>query len=125
MLDLMLWIEKKTWKTLEQQGNGDLRLGAGKRRPQTEMRTTAKGEKGRNAEMRDEVRDGLRNRALLEAPRWSAHRDRQDWGRNIFATYPGVSTTKDAAETGIIAQIGGDTFSMPSCRTDGRSANSA
>jgi hypothetical protein len=29
MLDPMLWIEKKTWKTLEQQGNGDLRLGAG------------------------------------------------------------------------------------------------
>src|SRR3954464_3033383 len=44
MLDPKLWIEKKKRKTLEQQGNGDLRFGAGKRRPQTEMRTTAKGE---------------------------------------------------------------------------------
>jgi hypothetical protein len=43
MLDRMLRIETEAEEALEQQGNGDLRLGAGERRPQTEMRTAAKG----------------------------------------------------------------------------------
>src|SRR5262245_12402853 len=43
MLDRMLLVEAKTGEPLEQQGNGDLRLGAGERRPQAEMRTAAKG----------------------------------------------------------------------------------
>ena len=43
MLDRMLRIETEVEEALEQQGNGDLRLGAGERRPQAEMRTAAKG----------------------------------------------------------------------------------
>ena len=43
MLDGMLRIETKAGEPLEQQGNGDLRLSAGKRRSQAEMRTAAKG----------------------------------------------------------------------------------
>ena len=43
MLDRMLRIETEAEEALEQQGNGDLRLSAGERRPQTEMRTAAKG----------------------------------------------------------------------------------
>ena len=44
MLDRMLRIETEAGEALEQQGNGDLCLGTGERRPQAEMRTTAKGE---------------------------------------------------------------------------------
>src|SRR4029077_19118507 len=44
MLDRMLRIETEVEEALEQQGNGDLRLGAGERCPQAEMRTAAKGE---------------------------------------------------------------------------------
>ncbi len=43
MLDRMLRIETEVEEALEQQGNGDLRIGAGDRRPQAEMRTAAKG----------------------------------------------------------------------------------
>ena len=43
MLDRMLRIETEAEEALEQQGDGDLRLGAGERRPQAEMRTAAKG----------------------------------------------------------------------------------
>ena len=47
MLDRMLRIETKAGEPLEQHGNGDLRLSAGKRRSQAEMPTAAKGEMAR------------------------------------------------------------------------------
>ena len=43
MFDPMLWIETEAGEALEQQGNRNLRLGAGERRPQAEMRTAAEG----------------------------------------------------------------------------------
>jgi hypothetical protein len=43
MLDRMLLIETEAGEALEQQGNGDLRLGAGERRSQAEMCTAAEG----------------------------------------------------------------------------------
>src|ERR1700719_4185817 len=47
VLDGTLRIEMKAGEPFEQQGNGDLRLSAGKRRSKAEMRSAAKGEMAR------------------------------------------------------------------------------
>jgi len=68
----MLRIETKAGEPLEQHGNGDLRLGAGKRRSQAAMRTAAKGEMARVRPLDIEaVRVGV--------PRWvMAGREKRD-----------------------------------------------
>src|SRR5262249_14628924 len=72
MLDGMLWIEMKAGEPFEQQGDGDLRLGAGKRRPQAEMRTAAKGEVARVGALDIET-------VRLGVPRWViASREQRD-----------------------------------------------
>jgi hypothetical protein len=74
MLDRMLQIETQAGKSLEQQGNGDLRLGASERRPEAVMRTAAKGEMARIRPLDIEaVRAGVPRRVMAGREQRGGH----------------------------------------------------
>ena len=91
MLDRMLRIETEAGEALEQRGNGDLRLGAGKRRPQAEMRSSAKGEMAGVAPLDIKT-------VRLGVPRWVAPgRENRDFITSpAFTSVPPISSGSSA-----------------------------
>jgi len=74
MLDRVLRIQTQAGETLEQQGNSDLRFGAGERRPKAVMCTAAKGEMARVRPLDIEaVRAGVPRRVMAGREQRGGH----------------------------------------------------